>query len=146
MNKKDYGITKLYRFSNKLYKKGFKIIPTLLKNFIRVCFSATIPYKCTIGYGTKFPHGGQGVVLNENVKIGNNCIISANVVIGGKSGTEVVPVIGDNVIIGANSTIIGNVVIEDNSIIGAGAVVTKNVKKGQVVVGNPAHSIKKGVL
>lgn len=138
--KKDYGIMKFYRVSNHLYKKGFKLIPKLIKIFIRVMYSCTLPYNAEIGYGTKFPHFGQGVVINERCKIGDNCLISAGVIIGGKkNGT---PIIGNNVTIGANSTIIGKVSIGDNSTIGAGAVVTHDVHENSVYVGNPAKKIK----
>lgn len=143
MLKNDYGITKLYRISNILYKKNMEFFSKIIKLFIRIFFSATIPYKCQIGVGTKFPHGGQGVVLNEYAKIGKNCVISANVVVGGKKDKNNIPIINDNCIIGANSVIIGKVVIGENSIIGAGSVITKDVEPNSIVVGNPGRIIKK---
>lgn len=45
--------------------------------------------------------------------------------------------------IGANATILPGVVIGKRAVVGAGAVVVKNVLEDQVVVGNPARSIKK---
>lgn len=51
--------------------------------------------------------------------------------------------IGDNVFVGANVVIIGDVHIGDNCIIGAGAVVVKSIPDNSIVVGNPAHIIKK---
>lgn len=141
MNKKDYGVTKIYRLSNSFYKKKLYILSKLLKLFIRIIYSATIPYKCNIGYGTKFPHGGQGVVIHDDTIIGENCVISVNVVIGGKKGSNKVPIIGNNVVVGANSVIIGDVSIGDNSVIGAGSVVIKDVEKNSTVVGNPAHKV-----
>ena len=51
--------------------------------------------------------------------------------------------IGKYVTIGTNATILPDIVIEDGAYIGAGAVVTKNVKKNQIVVGNPAKFLKK---
>jgi len=140
---RDKGVMKLYRTSRKLYLNKIPTIPKIIKNFIRVVYAATIPYTVEIGKNTKFPHGAQGVVLNDNCIIGNDCIISAGVIIGGKSGTKSVPIIGNNVVVGANSTIIGNVKIGDGAIIGAGSVVVKNVAANTVVVGNPAKPISK---
>ena len=142
---RDYGVTKLYRIARKCYENNIPLLPKIIKLFIRLFYSATIPYKCQIGYGTKFPHGGQGVVINEKAVIGDNCIISVGAVIGGKSGTHAVPIIGNNVTIGANSCIIGAIKIGDNAVIGAGSVVVKNVEKNTIVAGNPAKEIKEKV-
>ena len=138
----DYGITKIYRLSRKCYEKNIPLIPKILKLFIRIFFSATIPYQANIGYGTKFPHAGQGVVVNEKSVIGKNCIIGAGTIIGGKGGSNGAPQIGDNVTLGANCCVIGEIKIGNNSIVGAGAVVTKNFESNVVIAGNPAKIIK----
>ncbi len=49
--------------------------------------------------------------------------------------------IGNNVLVGANVIILPGVWIEDNCVIGAGSVVSKDVKKGTVVAGNPIRVI-----
>ena len=41
-----------------------------------------------------------------------------------------------------NATILPKIRIEDGAFIGAGAVVTKNVKKNEIVAGNPAKFIR----
>lgn len=41
--------------------------------------------------------------------------------------------------IGAGAIIVCGVTIGENSIVGAGAVVTKDVKPGEIVIGNPAR-------
>ena len=51
-------------------------------------------------------------------------------------------IIEDDVWIGANSIITGNVTIGKGAIIGAGSVVTKNVPAGEVWAGNPAKFIE----
>ena len=50
--------------------------------------------------------------------------------------------IGDFVTVGLNATIMPKLEIENGAFIGAGAVVTKNVKKNEVVIGNPAKFLK----
>lgn len=52
------------------------------------------------------------------------------------------PVIEENVIIGANATILAEITIGKHALIGAGAVVTKDVPENAVMVGNPAKQIK----
>ena len=50
--------------------------------------------------------------------------------------------IGDYVTVGLNATVMPKLEIESGAFIGAGAVVTKNVKKNEVVIGNPAKFLK----
>jgi sugar O-acyltransferase (sialic acid O-acetyltransferase NeuD family) len=76
---------------------------------------AIIEHDCSVG---KFSHIAPGAVLAGNVSIGSQCMIGANTVI--KQGVKV----GDNVIIGA------------------GSVVLKDVNSNNIIVGNPAKSIK----
>lgn len=141
--KKNKGVTKIYKISNKMYKMHFPIIPKILTTYIRVIYGATIPYKSTIGDGTVFPHGALGVVIHENAEIGNNCKILPNVVIGGRGNEKRVPIIGNNVVIGAGAVIIGNVKVGENSSIGANAVILKDVPDNSIAVGVPAKVIKK---
>ena len=50
--------------------------------------------------------------------------------------------IGDYVSIGTNATIFPDLEISEGAFIGAGAVVRKNVKKNEIVVGNPSKFLK----
>jgi acetyltransferase-like isoleucine patch superfamily enzyme len=54
------------------------------------------------------------------------------------------PIIKRGAKIGANATIMPGVVIGEKAIVGAGAVVTKNVAPGDIVIGNPAKSMRGG--
>ena len=51
--------------------------------------------------------------------------------------------ISNYVTIGMNATVMPKVKIEEGAYVGAGAVVTKDVKKNEVVAGNPAKFLKK---
>jgi acetyltransferase-like isoleucine patch superfamily enzyme len=77
----------------------------------------------------------------ENTKIGDNCFIGHSVVfINDKFlDNKILPKTGP-FLKGSNSTILP-VEIEKNVTIGAGSVVTKNCKKNNVFVGNPAKVI-----
>ena len=139
---KEKGVMKIYRLERWLYLHHFHLFPKILKIFIRVVFNATIPYRCQIGEGSLFPHGGSGVVLHDQCVIGTDCRIQANVVIGGRNGMPGAPKIGNNVMIGAGAVLLGDICVGDYAQIGANAVVTSDVPAYTVVVGVPAKAIK----
>jgi len=105
-----------------------------------------LPRKLTAGKGLIIYHG-QGLVVNQGVVIGDDCVLRNSVTIGHKKladGTfTTCPRIGNNVDIGANVCIVGDVSIGNNVIIGAGSVVVKSVPDNCTVVGNPARILEK---
>lgn len=107
-----------------------------------------LPRKTTAGKGLIIYHG-QALVVNQNVVMGENCVLRNSVTIGHKKladGTfTACPRLGNNVDVGANVCIIGDVKIGDNVIIGAGAVVIKDIPDGSVAVGNPARILEKKI-
>ena len=131
-----------YSIERWFYLHYLTIIAILVRAFIRIVFSADIPYKMKIGKGTKMPHDALGSLFHPDVVIGNNCVILHGVTMGGRSGHEALPVIKDKVWIGAHAIILGPITIGENSIIGAGSVVVKDVPANSVVAGNPAKVIK----
>jgi putative colanic acid biosynthesis acetyltransferase WcaB len=104
-----------------------------------------IPASVEIGNGLVIHHG-QGLVMNNNVKIGENVTLKHHTTLGNKfsqSGEDLgSPIIGNNVSIGPHSILIGPIKVGDNSIIGAGSVVVKDVPCYSIVAGNPAKVIK----
>lgn len=138
-------MTFFWKIAHLFYKGG-----GVLKPFARffeylnywICSNA-ISAKAEIGEETKFWHRGLGCTVHYKAKIGKNCRILPNVMIGSKfekgMPDEKVPVIGDNVFIGTGAIIIGNIQIGDNVIIAANSVVTKNVPNNSYAVGIPAE-------
>ena len=103
---------------------------------------------------------GHGNLINDYVSIGpdiivgNYCIIHPHVTImqdtvikdfveiGAGSVLGAGSIIEEDVFIGPGSTIIGGVTIKKGASIGAGSVVLGNVKENDILLGNPAKSIK----
>ena len=77
-----------------------------------------------------------GAILEHDCEIGNGVHLMPGAVIGGNT------FLGNYVTIGINATILPKIRIEDGAFIGAGAIVTKNVKKNEIVAGNPAKFIR----
>jgi acetyltransferase-like isoleucine patch superfamily enzyme len=122
--------------------------------------------RCTIGDYTLL--NGALLMCEEEITIGNYCLISWNVGIadsdfhpldpverkkdvmvlnpytpGPRPQIRTAPVrIGDNVWIGMNAVVLKGVTIGENSVVGAGAVVTRDVPANVVVAGNPAKVVK----
>lgn len=86
-----------------------------------------------IGKGTKLD---ALVHIAHNVKIGNNCELTAGTIIGGST------TVGDSTWTGLNSTLKDNIKVGNNVIIGAGAMVIRDVEDKDIVAGVPAKSIK----
>lgn len=137
-------LLKLYRLSHFFYINKLYLLSKTITYFNRIFFGVWLPGSTKIGKSCVLGKGGLGVVIHEDALIGDFCIISNNVTIGGSSKKEKgkLPVIGNRVRIGAGSVIIGNVVIGDNVIVGANSVVTKSIPSNTIVAGNPAFVIK----
>lgn len=95
-----------------------------------------------IGKGFMLGHFG-GIYIKA--KIGENCTVAQQVVIGYKGGFSGggVPTLGDNVYVGAGAKILGEVKIGNNVKIGANAVVLKDIPDNATAVGIPAVVVRR---
>lgn len=130
-----------YRIARWLYLHHIPLLPKLFQLLIFLMYNCMIPYKCEIGKGTFFNHGGIGVLINPNVKLGGGCKIGNNVSIVGQGPYKMTPYIGSRVYIGPGAIIQGPVVIDDDVIIAPNAVVNKSVPRYAIVAGIPAKII-----
>ena len=114
--------------------------------------SCVISEHVSIGEGTILV---PGVIVNCDAAIGRFCIINAAATIEHdcvlRDGTLISPGVhfggsttcDEGAFIGIGACTIAGIRIGKNAIVGAGAVVIKDVPEGDVVVGNPARTIKK---
>lgn len=75
-----------------------------------------------------------GIVIHQNVQLGENVVIGHQVTLGGRDLTPTAPQIEDGVYIGAGAKILGKVRVGRGATVGANAVVTKDVPAGKTVV------------
>lgn len=112
------------KFHNRSVMLGFEIPPNVF------------------GPGLSIAHRGT-LVVHPDARIGKNCRIHVDVVIGTRPGPmDLVPTIGDNVYIGPGTKIYGDVVLGDNMAIGANSVVNQSFPEGYMTIaGAPAKKI-----
>lgn len=82
-------------------------------------------------------------MVQPNSRIGANCILNIDVVIGQNYGDpKKVPLIGNNVFIGPGAKLFGKITIADNIAIGANSVVNKSFLESGISIGGvPAKKI-----
>lgn len=96
---------------------------------------------------------GVRISSAESIRIGDNCMLAANVYISDSDWhgiyNRIRPfrctkpvVLENNVWLGESVIINKGVTIGENSVIGSGSVVTKNIPKNVIAAGNPARIIR----
>lgn len=127
---------------NKLFYKPYIMFLRLRFRKQSIKYGFEIPLNC-FGKGLSIAHIGP-IIINGNVKIGENCRIHVGVNIGTAAGyADKTPILGNNIYIAPGVKIFGDIKIADNVVIGANAVVNKNIETSSVTIaGVPAKIIK----
>lgn len=81
----------------------------------------------------------EGVIIEDDVKIGWSCSILSYSSIDDRKGKVVLK---NGCKVGANSVIMPGVTIGENAVVGANSFVNKNIPSNEVWVGSPAKKIK----
>jgi serine O-acetyltransferase len=136
--------TRVYRFGNSLVRSGQVRLARLLALAMRVITGAHVPASAEIGRGTIFAYGAAGLVLHDRVVVGENCLLSPGVVVGGRSGHWEVPIIEDNVSLYPGAKVLGPVTIGRGSVVGANAVVVSSLSPNSVVVSQHPRVLDSG--
>jgi serine O-acetyltransferase len=134
----------IHRFAHVLYSWRIPLLPRLISQIMRLFTLIEIHPGAQIGRRFFIDHG-NGVVIGETARIGDDVTVYQGVTLGGtgKEKGKRHPTIGNDVVIGAGAIILGNIMIGDGARIGAGAVVTKAVPPDTTVVGNPSWIVKR---
>lgn len=133
-----------YRIAHKLYRKGHYFWARYFSQRGVRKTGIEIHPGAEIGEGFFIDHG-NGVIIGETAKIGNNVTMYQGVTLGGtgKEQGKRHPTLGNNIMIGAGAKVLGSCTIGDNSKIGAGSVVLEDVPPGSTVVGVPGRVVKR---
>lgn len=110
---------------------------------LRVGLGADIPRSVRIGPGLRLPHGGSGVVIHPNAKIGANCVLYHGVTLGVSGRDQAAPVLDDRVYVGTGAAILGGVKLGFRSRVGANATVLTDVPAYSTAVGARAAVIER---
>lgn len=127
-----------YRVAHWLHQHHVPLLPRIIRRLVFLLYNSDIPPSCEIGPGSYFAHGGIGVVINRNCRIGSRVHIGQDVTIGGSFGSGV-PIIGDDVWVGPGVRILGSIRVGNNVILGANAVVVKDIPDNCIAMGVPAR-------
>ncbi|WP_197735970.1 serine O-acetyltransferase [Arabiibacter massiliensis] len=130
-----------YRRARWCYTHGLKPLARLIEMEIYLVHNSFIPSSCELGEGTVFGYKGIGVVIHKRAKVGRDCLIGQQVTIGGRSGHQSVPVIGDKCEICAGAKVLGPITLGNSVVIGANAVMLSDAPDGTVWAGVPARCI-----
>lgn len=133
----------LFRLIQFLRQKRLRPLDRILLHYQRVLSGCYIHPSAKIGRGCRFPHP-VGIVIGQDVRIGNNVTIYQNVTLGSHGDPEEqrrYPTVEDGARLYAGAIIIGSVRVGQRAIVGAGAVVLEDVPPNSVVVGVPARIV-----
>lgn len=135
----------LYYCAHWFYIHRVPVLPSVLQALLFFACGANVSYRARIGCGCILGHGGNGIVVHEKARVGDRCVISQQVTIGGSKKSSSLPVIGADVYIGAGAKILGAVEIGNNSVIGANAVVVESIPPFCTAGGVPARILRRGI-
>ncbi|MEG3619155.1 serine O-acetyltransferase [Magnetovibrio sp. PR-2] len=138
-----------YRLSHWLWRHDVRFIARMISQAARFFTGIEIHPGATIGRRFFIDHG-DGVVIGETSKIGDDVTIYQIVTLGGTSPsvdshTQVNqkrhPTLEDGVIVGSGAQVLGPITVGKDARIGANAVVTRDVPSGVTAVGIPARVV-----
>jgi UDP-2-acetamido-3-amino-2,3-dideoxy-glucuronate N-acetyltransferase len=115
---------------------------------VNVCSHCFIENDVSVGDRVTIKAGVQlwdGITLEDNVFVGPNVTFTNDAFPRSKVHDRgyAKTVVRSGASLGAGSVVLPGVSIGVNAMVGAGSVVTRDVPDGVVVVGNPAHIIRK---
>lgn len=133
-----------HRITNRLYKRGFRLIARMIMGIAQFLFKMDIHPAATIGRRVFIDHG-IGVVIGETTIIEDDVLIYQGVTLGGTSLNKGKrhPTIKSNSVIGSGAKVLGNITVGKNSKVGANSVVVKDVPDSSTAVGIPAKVVQK---
>lgn len=127
----------------KALKVPLKVVYHAIDKTTQALWGIHIDAGADIGGGLYIGHTGD--LLIGPVKIGQDCNVSSNTLIGRRTDGHGagLPTIGDRVWIGAGAVVFGNIVVGSGASVAPLTVVGRNVAPRSLVVGNPMQVMKR---
>lgn len=132
-----------HRVAHALHGTGLSLAPRFLANLTRMATGIEIHPAACIGEALFIDHG-EGVVIGETARIGDEVTLYQGVTLGGTGFARGKrhPTVGDHVIVGSGAKLLGPIEVGDRAKIGANSVVVHDVPADSTVVGNPGHPVR----
>jgi serine O-acetyltransferase len=109
--------------------------------FARLGIGVELPGSLACGRRLLLAHGGRGVILHPEVRLGDDVALASGSGAGVAFPKPGAPVIGDGVYFGANASVIGDVSLGDGELLFEHALVTRSIPAGMLAVGVPAKVV-----
>lgn len=131
-----------YHFHVPVIRQFLRLFCAISQKLVELLLNCEFPNSAQIGRGLLINHP-YGIILNQDVQIGEYCNIGqyTTIGVGGRGEKSGVPRLGDRIFIGPGARIFGKISIGNDAAIGANAVVTKSLSANAVAVGVPAKVI-----
>jgi serine O-acetyltransferase len=131
-----------YRLTHSLFTRGVQQLPDVLAAVARRMTGVEIYYSARCGPAMKIIHG-LGTVIGAGCRIGSHFTAYHGVTvgdrIGGPTGVDQRPTIGDHVVACTGASILGPVHVGEHTLIAAHSVVLDSVPPRCVAAGAPAR-------
>lgn len=137
-----FRLAQLFTHSNILGKLFLFPAYLIYRFIVQIFVGFDIPARTEIGPGFRVFHC-QGIIVNPDVVIGENCTLRHSTTIGNKRESGAVPKIGNWVDVGCHTVILGGITIADHTTVGAGSLVLSDSSPNSIMVGSPARMIRK---
>lgn len=108
---------------------------------LRVLCGADIPRSVIAGPGLRIAHGGSGLVVHPDVRLGAGCVLFQGVTLGVSGRSMDAPTLDDRVYVGAGAVVLGGVKLGFRSRVGANAVARADVPPYSTAVGTEGRII-----
>lgn len=122
-------------------RRPLYVVYRALHRYVRNHYGIEVHGTTALGRRVKFSHQGA-IVVHEQARIGDDCIVSQGVTIGAAISYEEAPELGRGVSVGAGAVIVGKVRVGDGVRVGPNAVVMRDVPAGSVVVAPQSRIVR----